>query len=187
MRKVTLHIKRLFRKFWFYIFFMFVPSPILGIANLLIMMVISMLFFSDPIEPIDMEEVIKKFTEGEQKILNSPDGTDPEEYLSLLGRYLTLLCPNKVDPITTWVNVEVKKEAFIYNYVIDDKKHKYGDIDMSALKERIMSSTFNSKDYDVKCLVATNRNMVFRYKNNQTKTIEDIIIYHNELKELIEK
>lgn len=65
MKRVFSHIKRLFRKFWFFLFFAFAISPIMGLGVLIIATVLSMVLFSDP---IDAKAPADYFTE--EKLMN---------------------------------------------------------------------------------------------------------------------
>ena len=117
MKKLVLHIKRLFRKFWLYIIFMFGLSGVIGLLNLIIMIIISLLFFRDPLEPIDMEEVLQEFTEEELSIINDvnmDENVTDEEYLTLLARFQCFICPRRVDSATIWNGTEMTKEDYIY-------------------------------------------------------------------------
>lgn len=53
MKRVFSHIKRLFRKFWFFLFFAFAISPIMGLGVLIIATVLSMALFIDPVDAKD--------------------------------------------------------------------------------------------------------------------------------------
>lgn len=178
MKRVFSHIKRLFRKFWFFMFFVAAMSPIIGLGVLIVATIISMLFFSDPVEEKDLADC---FTEEEWRKIQSDEEVDENEYLTLLAKYQTYQCPVKVDQITTWTSSEVTKDSYICHYEINDKWHKYGEIDMDALRNNIISG-INKDDNKVQCIIATNRNLVFRYWNCQTEVLEDIVLTPEDLK-----
>ncbi len=178
MKRVFSHIKRLIKKFGFLLFFAFAISPIFGLGVLIAATILSLMLFSDPEEPKNMEDY---FTEEELRIIQSEEDVDDEEYLALLAKYQTYECPIKVDPITTWTSSEVTKDSFICHYEINDKKHQYGELDMNLLKNNILNE-LDKDGYKIQRIVATNRNMIFRYWNCQTETLEDIVISTEELK-----
>jgi hypothetical protein len=116
MKRVFSHIKRLFRKFWFFLFFAFAISPIMGLGVLIIATVLSMALFCDP---IDTKDPADYFTEEELRKIQSDEEVDDEEYLTLLAKYQSYECPVKVDKITTWTGSEVTKDSFVCNYEIN--------------------------------------------------------------------
>ena len=106
---------------------------------------------------------------------------DDEEYLTLLAKYQTFECPVKVDEITTWTSSEVTRDSFICNYEVKDRWHKYGDIDMNVVKSNILAK-INKNGVNVKRVIATNRNLIYRYWNCQNDTYEDIVLSKDELR-----
>lgn len=178
MKRLVLHVKRLFRKFWFFIFICFAISLVFGAGILIIMTAISMQFFSDP---VDINAILDSFTERELEIVlseNMDDSVNDDEYLTLVARYQSLLCPKKVDSVTTWVSSEVTNEAYIYEYEL--KKEPNG-FDVNILKDNIMSS-INKNSVQARRMVTSNRDMVFRYYNRSTNESFDIRISCEELK-----
>lgn len=178
MKKVISHLKRLFGKFWFFLSFAFAISPIIGLGVLVVVTVLSMALFSDP---IDAKDIADYFTEEELRKIQSDEKVDDEEYLTLLAKYQSYECPVKVDKITTWTSSEVTKDSFICNYEINDRWHRYGKIDMNIVKSNILKQ-IDKKGLQVQCILATNRNMIFRYWNRQTETIDDIVLSIDELR-----
>ena len=178
MKRVFSHIKRLFRKFWFFLFFAFAISPIIGLGVLIIATVLSMVLFNDPVDAKDPEDY---FTEEELRKIQSDEDVDDEEYLTLLAKYQSYECPVKVDKITTWTSSEVTKDSFICNYEINDRWHRYGEIDMNVVKSNILAQ-IDKKGINVQRIIATNRNMIFRYWNRQSETFEDVVLSIGELR-----
>ena len=178
MKRVLFHIIRLLRKFGVFLFFAFVISPITGLGVLIIATVLSMALFSDPADDKDPADY---FTEEELKKIQSDEEVDDEEYLTLLAKYQSYECPVKVDQITTWTSSEVTKDSFICNYEINDRWHKYGEIDMNVVKSNILAQ-IDKEGYKVQHIIATNRNMIFRYWNRQTETYEDVVLSIDELR-----
>ena len=62
MNRVFSHIKRLFRKFWFFLFIAFMVSPIIGLGTFIVAIAISMALFNDP---VDAKDPADYFTEEE--------------------------------------------------------------------------------------------------------------------------
>lgn len=180
MKRVFSHIKRLFRKFWFFLIPMLGISPIAGLCILIIATVLSLALFSDPVETKDPADF---FTEDELRIMQSDEEMNDEEFLVILAKYQSYLCPVKVDKITTWTSSEVTKESFICNYEINDRWHRYGEIDMDVVKKNILAQ-MDKDAYKVERILATNRNMIFRYWNCQTKEFEDVVLSGDELRSL---
>ena len=178
MKRVFSHIKRLFRKFWFFLFFAFAISPIMGLGVLIIATTLSMALFSDP---VDAKDPADYFTEEELRKIQSDEDVDDEEYLMLLAKYQSYECPVKVDQITTWTSSEVTKESFICNYEINDRWHRYGEIDMNVVKSNILAQ-IDKKGVNVQRIIATNRNMIYRYWNRQSETFEDVVLSIDELR-----
>lgn len=178
MNRVFSHIKRLFRKFWFFLFIAFMVSPIIGLGTFIVAIAISMALFNDP---VDAKDPADYFTEEELTKMQGDDKIDDEEYLMLLAKYLTYECPVKVDEITTWTSSEVTKDSFIYNYEINDRWHKYGEINMDVMKNKILTQMTKSGS-DLERIIATKRNIIYRYWNLQTGTFEDVVISTDELR-----
>lgn len=178
MKRVFYHIMRLFRKFWYLLMIAFAISPIMGLGVLIIATVISMTLFGDPVEAKDPSDY---FTEDELRMLQSGEVDDEEEYLTLLAKYQTYECPVKIDKITTWTSSAVTKESYIFNYEIYDRWHRYGEIDKDTVKSNLLSQ-IDKDGCHVKYIVATNRNLIFRYWNRETDTVEDIVISTDELR-----
>ena len=185
MKKLVLHVKRLFRKFWIYILFMFAMSPIVGFVNLIIMIAISLLFFRDPLEPINVDEVMQEFTEEELAIIDevtiNEDVTD-EDYLKLFARFQCFICPRRVDSATIWNGSEVKKDAYIYQYELNDHYRWLNKSFEDGLKERILSKT-DIKNVWVQRLIRTNRNLIYRYWLRHAGGYTDIVITPIEIQE----
>lgn len=178
MRKLIYHIVRLFRNFWFVLLLAFAISPVIGLGVLIIATAISLVFFSNPKDTKDPKDY---FTEEELRKIQSEEDVDDEEYLTLLAKYQSYECPIKVDQITTWTSSEVTKESFICNYEINDRWHRYGDIDFKVVKNNILSE-LDKEGYKVQRILATNRNLIYRYWNRQTNTVEDIVLSEKDLR-----
>lgn len=178
MRKLIYHIVRLLRKFWFVLLLAFATSPVIGLGVLIIATAISLVFFSNPIDTKNPKDY---FTEEELRKIQSEEDVDDEEYLTLLAKYQSYECPIKVDQITTWTSSEVTKESFICNYEINDRWHRYGDIDFKVVKNNILSE-LDKEGYKVQRILATNRNLIYRYWNRQTNTVEDIVLSEKDLR-----
>ncbi len=156
MRKVTLHIKRLFRKFWFFIALTFVPTPFLGLLVLMLMTTISLLFFDDP---IDVDKILKNFSEEQFGIISSEkmdETISDDEYLTLLANYQSHLCPMKFNKYTTWVGSSVSETAYIYWCKIKTN----AVVTKEMLREQLI---VNKDSIQTKRLVRSNRKLVFSY------------------------
>lgn len=178
MRRVYLHIKRLFRKFWFIIFFFSAISLVFGLGLVIIMTAISLLFFNDP---VDIDVILDNFSERELEIVLSEEmdeSVSDDEYLTLAARYQSLLCPKKIDRITTWTGSEVTKDSFIYEYEL--KKEPEG-FSKDRLRENIVGQ-INKNSQHVQRMVTSNRNVVFRYFNRSTYETFEIAVSTEELK-----
>lgn len=177
MKKLISHVKRLFWKFWFFLLCAFIISPLMGLGVLVIATILSVTLFSDPID----KDPADYFTEEELRMIQSDEVADDEKYLKLLARYQSFECPVKVDQITTWTSSEVTKDAFIFNYEINDRWHRYGDLDLRSLKSKILSQ-IDKKGVNIQRIIATNRNVIFRYWNRQLESFEDIVLSTDELR-----
>ena len=177
MKKLFLHIKRLFRKFWFVIFFFFAISLIHGLIALVVMTIISLLFFDNI---VDVDAILENFTDKQLEIILSEEmdeNVTDDDYLTLLARYQSFFCPKKIDRTTIWTSSEVTKEAYIFNYELKGND----PITTDEQKKRIFAQ-INNNGVHVKRLVNSNRQLVFRYTYRQTgKTIE-IVFTTDELR-----
>jgi hypothetical protein len=178
MKKVFYHITRVFSKCWFIILLACTISPIVGLGVLILFTIISMVFSSEPVEEKNIDDY---FTDEDMKKMDKAEELDDDEYLTLVAKFQTYQCPKKVDPITTWTSSELTKDAYVYNYEINDKKHMYRLLDMNDLKNQILSRIDKQND-KIQRIIATNRNLVFRYRNYQKNTIEDVVLTTNELR-----
>ncbi len=178
MKNLKLHIVRVFVKLWYLLIALFIISPIWCTIVFMAALIISMVFFNNFTEAKNPEDY---FTEEEWRKIHSGESIDNEEYLILLAKYQTYECPVKVDEITTWTSSEITKDSFICNYEINDRWHRYGEIDMNIVKGNILDQ-IDKKGIKVQSIIATNRNMIFRYRNYRTGTIEDVILSNEELR-----
>ena len=178
MKNLKLHIVRVFGKLWYLLIIMCIISPFLCSIVFLAALISSMVFFNNFTEAKNPENY---FTEEEWRKIHSGESIDNEEYLILLAKYQTYECPVKVDEITTWTSSEITKDSFICNYEINDRWHRYGEIDMNIVKGNILDQ-IDKKGIKVQSIIATNRNMIFRYRNYRTGTIEDVILSNEELR-----
>ena len=177
MRKLFLHIKRLFRKFWFLIFCICAISIVHGVIALVVMTIISMLFFDNI---VDVDAILENFTEEQLEIVlaeEMDENVTDDEYLTLLARYQSFFCPKKIDRITIWTNSEVTKDAYIFSYELKGK----APISMEEQKKRIFAQ-INTDGVHVKRLVNSNRQLVFRYTYRQTGEAIDIVFTTEELR-----
>ncbi len=178
MKKVFYHITRVFSKCWFIILLACTISPIVGLGVLILFTIISMVFSSEPVEEKNIDDY---FTDEDMKKMDKAEELDDDEYLTLVAKFQTYQCPKKVDPITTWTSSELTKDAYVYNYEINDKKHMYRLLDMNDLKNQILSKIDKQND-KIQRIIASNRNLVFRYRNYQKNTIDDVVLTANELR-----
>lgn len=178
MKKVIYHITRVFSKCWFIILLACTISPIVGLSVLILFTIISMVFSSEPVEEKNIDDY---FTDEDMKKMDKAEELDDDEYLTLVAKFQTYQCPKKVDPITTWTSSELTKDAYVYNYEINDKKHMYCLLDMNDLKNQILSKIDKQND-KIQRIIASNRNLVFRYRNYQKNTIDDVVLTTNELR-----
>lgn len=178
MKKVFYHITRVFSKCWFIILLACTISPIVALGVLILFTIISMVFSSEPVEEKNIDDY---FTDEDMKKMDKAEELDDDEYLTLVAKFQTYQCPKKVDPITTWTSSELTKDAYVYNYEINDKKHMYRLLDMNDLKNQILSKIDKQND-KIQRIIASNRNLVFRYRNYQKNTIDDVVLTANELR-----
>ena len=176
MKRLVLHVKRLFRKFWFIIFLGFAISWLSGIIVFGLMIVISMLFFSDP---VDVKGILENFTEEQLEIIfaNEVDeDVSDDDYFTILARYQTYLCPKKADGITTWICSEVTDTAYVQKYELKNNEH----ISKEVLKQNLLAS-INKNSVAAKRAVRSNRNLNFTYTYRNTGESFTIVITPSEL------
>lgn len=177
MKKIFLHIKRLFRKFWFVIFFFFAISLIHGLIALVIMTIISMLFFDNI---VDVDAILENFTEEQLEIIFNEEMDESvcdEDYLTLLARYQSYFCPKKIDRRTIWTGCMVTNDAYVFSY-----EYKGNESISSEQQKAKILSQINMNGVHVKRLVNSNRSLVFRYTYRQTGETMDIVFSTDELK-----
>lgn len=177
MKKLFLHIKRLFKKFWFVIFFFFAISLIHGLIALVLMTIVSLLFFDNI---VDVDAILENFTDKQLEIILSEEmdeNVTDDDYLTLLARYQSFFCPKKIDRTTIWTSSEVTKEAYIFNYELKGNE----PIATDEQKKRIFAQ-INTNGVHVKRLVNSNRQLVFRYTYRQTGETIEIVFTTDELR-----
>ena len=177
MKKLFLHIKRLFRKFWLVLIFLFAISFVHGLIALVIMTTISMLFFDNI---VDVDAILENFTEEQLEIIFSEEmdeNVTDDDYLTLLASYQSFFCPKKVDRKTIWISSMVNDDAYIYCYEIKGNN----PISIEQQKKRILAQ-ININGVQVKRLVNSNRNLVFRYTYCQTDETVEIVFTTDELR-----
>lgn len=178
MKKVFYHITRVFSKCWFIILLACTISPIVALGVLILFTIISMVFSSEPAEEKNIDDY---FTDEDMKKMDKAEELNDDEYLTLVAKFQTYQCPKKVDQITTWTSSELTKDAYVYNYEIFDKWHKYGELNLMDLKNRILAG-IDKQNVNIQRIIASNRNLVFRYRNYQKNTIDDVVLTANELR-----
>ena len=178
MKKVFYHITRVFSKCWFIILLACTISPIVALGVLILFTIISMVLSSEPVEEKNIDDY---FTDEDMKKMDKAEELDDDEYLTLVAKFQTYQCPKKVDQITTWTSSELTKDAYVYNYEIFDKWHKYGELNLMDLKNRILAG-IDKQNVNIQRIIASNRNLVFRYRNYQKNTIDDVVLTTNELR-----
>ena len=178
MKQIIYHLTRVFAKCWFIILLACTISPIIGLGVLILFTIISMVFSSEPVEEKNIDDY---FTDEDMKKMDKAEELDDDEYLTLVAKYQTYQCPKKVDPITTWTSSELTKDAYVYNYEIFDKWHNYGELNLMDLKNRILAG-IDKQNVNIQRIIASNRNLVFRYRNYQKNTIDDVVLTTNELR-----
>ena len=185
MKKFFAHFMRIIRKFWFFLLIIAPISPIFFLGVLIIMTVISMLCFSDPVDVESaVEDLMSHFTEDELEIIFAEkvdEKVSDEEYLALVARYQCYVCPKKLDSVTTWVGSEVNKQAYTYNYELNDRKIEGFDIEKQ--KESIRAS-INKKNVQTSRVINSGRNFIFRYIYKNSGEIKDVVFTNEELRNL---
>ena len=177
MKKLFLHIKRLFRKFWFVIFFASAISIVFGIILLIVMTAISMLFFDNI---VDVDAILENFTEEQLEIIFSEEmdeNVTDDDYLTLLASYQSFFCPRKIDRRTIWTSSVVTDDAYILCYELKGTK----PISLEQQKKMILDQ-INTDGVQVKRLVNSNRNLVFSYTYRQTDETVEIVFTTDELR-----
>jgi len=177
MRKLFLHIKRVFRKFWYVICLISAISLVHGLFALVVMTIISLLFFDNI---VDVDAILENFTDEQLEIILSEEmdeNVTDDDYLTLLARYQSFFCPKKIDRITIWTSSEVTKDAYIFSYELKGKEA----ITREEQKKRIFAQ-INTNGVHAKRLVNSNRKLVFRYTYRQTGETIEIVFTPDELR-----
>ena len=177
MKKLFLHLKRLFKKFWFVIFFVFAISFPIGLLLLAVMTIISMIFFDNI---VDVDDLLENFTEEQLEIILSDkidERASDDEYFKILAEYQSYFCPKKADRITIWTGVEAKDDAYIHYYELK----KEMEISKDALKEKILDQV-NKSGVQTQRLIRSNKKLVFYYTYCKSGETFDITITPDELK-----
>lgn len=182
MEKENSLFNELFRKvvfilLWLFTIVLIATMPLIGLGFIIVIAIISKVLSHNKRKVKNLEDL---FTKEELKKLEANEKISNEEYFELLVEYQSRICPVKVDPITTWTSSEVTQESYIYNYEINDRWHRYGEIDMEVVKKNILASIDKNSNH-AKRILATNRIVIFRYKNRQKKTIEDVVLSKDDL------
>lgn len=178
MKRVYLHVKRLFKKYGFFILFVTAISFPAGLTLAIVMTVISLLYFDDP---VDTDAILKNFTEREVDIVLSEkmdERVTDDEYLELLARFQSYICPKKIDSATIWTGSRVTADSYICEYEI---KERIEGLSMEQMKINIYNA-INKSSVQVQRMVRTNRNMIFRYTYRDNRETFDVVISTEELK-----
>lgn len=177
MKKLFLHILRLLKNFWFVILIFFAISPLYGLGITIIMTIISLLFFCDP---VDVSELKSNFTKRELAIVSATEINEKvsdDVYLSTLARYQSFFAPKKVGKGLTWTSSELQSDAYVFNY----ERKNFDGFSLSKMKEDILSQ-LDKRSVHVQRLIRSNRNLIFRYTSRQTGESVDITINKEDLK-----
>lgn len=177
MKKLFLHLKRLFKKFWFVIFFVFATSFPIGLLLLALMTIISMIFFDNI---VDVDDLLENFTEEQLEIILSDkidERASDDEYFKILAEYQSYFCPKKADRITIWTGAEAKDDAYIHYYELK----KEIEISKDALKVKILNQV-NKSGVQTQRLIRSNKKLVFYYTYRKSGKTFDITITPDELK-----
>ena len=185
MERAFLHFKRVISKFWFVIIVFGVISPVVLFGLAILMTIVSMIFFDDPVDPEKaVEDILNNFTEEQLNIILSEkvdEDVCDDDYLTLLARYQSYICPKKLDEITVWEGSVLTDDSYIYLYTVNDRKFEC--LDLNKQKDCIRIQ-INKDSVQTKRVVSSNRSMIFRYTYKYSGKIEEIIFSNEELKEL---
>lgn len=185
MKRAFLHFKRVISKLWFILVLFGVISPIVLFGMAILMTIVSMMFFDDPVDPESaVEDILNNFTEEQLNIIFSEkvdEDVCDDDYLTLLARYQSYVCPKKLDYITVWDGSELTNDSYVYLYTVNDKKFDY--LDLSKQKDCIRTQ-INKNSVQTKRVISSGRNMVFRYTYKNSAQVEDVVFSNKELKEL---
>lgn len=177
MKKLFLHLKRLFRKFWFVIFLISAISLPFGLLLLAVMTIISMVFFDNI---VDVDDILEHFTEEQLEIILSDEideRASDDEYFKILARYQSYFCPKKADWITIWTGAEAKEDAYVHYYELK----KDMEISKDTLKEKILNQV-NKSGVQTQRLIRSNKKLIFYYTYRKSGETFDITITPDELK-----
>ena len=185
MKRVFLHFKRIIRKFWFFLLIVSPISPIFMIGLLIIMTLISVMFFSDPVDVQSaVEDLMSHFTEDELEIIFAEkldDKVSDEEFLTLAAKYQCYVCPKKLDKFTTWVGSENYKDSYAFLYEVNDKNMEFHDIDK---QKELIKKSINKNHIQTLRLIRSGKDVIFRYTYRNAGTVEDVVFTHEELENL---
>lgn len=177
MKRVILHSKKVITKHWFIILIAGAISFIIGIGMFLFLLIISLIFSQDP---VDVNDLLNTFTEDELEIILADtvnENVSDEEYLTLMARYQSYLCPKKIDYLTTWVGSESTRDSYILYYEV---KRDFETINQKVLRKNILSQ-INTNSVQVIRIARSRKNMIFRYTDRKTYESFDIVISNMEL------
>jgi hypothetical protein len=149
------------------------------------MTLISVLFFSDPVNVESaVEDILNNFTEEELEIIFAErvdENVSDDEYLDLVARYQSYVCPKKLDAVTTWTGSISRKDSYVYNYELNDKK--IDSFDVKLQKESILQS-INKNSVQTSRVINSGRGFIFRYTYKNSGEIKDVVFTNAELKSL---
>jgi len=181
MKRVFLHSKKVIRNHWFIIAIAWAISFVFGIGMFLILLTFSLAFSADP---VDVNDILDNFTEEQLKIIFDEkldkDVCD-DDYLTLLARYQSYICPKKLDNLTVWDGSDLNDDAYIYKYQLNDKKFDWFDIDK---QKDIILQQIDKNSVHTQRVVNSNRSMIFRYTYRYSGEVRDVVITNWELRNL---
>ena len=180
MRKVYLHFLRLFRAMGCLFLLLFIATGPWGALVifpicLIISLIISLLFFNDP---IDFQKIREQFTEEELKILDADkiekDVSD-DLYLSLFVKMMNLRANSSLDENKQKIIIELNDNSIVFSYRFFDEATK-ARFDKKRTEFATMIKNDLAKQFvPYHRLKKSHRNLIVRYydlnSDNYTETI----------------
>lgn len=118
-------------------------------------------------------------------LINSPQKTAEDFSLEMIAMTTRLMLPIWVDQVTTWTDTRINEGTFEYIYYLDDNGFDFTSIDMEMMKREkltMLSQNMDIMGNVVKCCIATNRSLVYKYIGKTSNKTISIVLTNSDLR-----
>lgn len=121
----------------------------------------------------------------EAALANSQNKSADDFSLEMVAMSTRLMLPTRVDQVTTWIDTQLTDTAFEYIYRIDDDGIDLYSVDLGMMRNEKLSILRQNMDIMgkvVRCCIATNRNLVYKYIGRTSNKTIDVVLSPSDLR-----